>query len=162
MPPTRIGLAPARLRHDLLPKLAAEYNPRVMEALVRLGHLAGSAQRQFDRRLSRLAQAATVEVGPLAVVLLVHRLRVLPPGVRAEVIRWVWKRAGWGEGGMTLTHWYELAALVGRERGRLTLPGGIDAWRSDDILLGACASHRGDTPGPVPRFVSRARLRVLG
>ena len=33
----------ARIRHDLLPKLAAEYNPKVAEALVRLGELAAAS-----------------------------------------------------------------------------------------------------------------------
>ena len=35
----------ARVRHDLLPKLAEDYNPRVAEALVRLGRLAHAARR---------------------------------------------------------------------------------------------------------------------
>jgi tRNA(Ile)-lysidine synthase len=33
-----------RLRHDLLPRLAGDFNPQVVEALVRLGRLAGEAQ----------------------------------------------------------------------------------------------------------------------
>ncbi len=33
----------ARIRHDLLPRLAAEYNPKVAEALVRLGKLAAAS-----------------------------------------------------------------------------------------------------------------------
>ena len=33
----------ARIRHDLLPRLAAEYNPKVAEALVRLGELAAAS-----------------------------------------------------------------------------------------------------------------------
>ncbi len=36
----------ARIRQDLLPKLAAEYNPEIVDALVRLGSLASSLERQ--------------------------------------------------------------------------------------------------------------------
>ncbi len=39
----------ARIRHDLLPKLAAEYNPRVTHALVRLGSLALVFERARGR-----------------------------------------------------------------------------------------------------------------
>ena len=44
----------ARIRHDLLPKLAGEYNPKVAEALVRLGSLTASFQ---TRHRGRPAQA---------------------------------------------------------------------------------------------------------
>ena len=38
----------ARIRHDLLPRLAREYNPRIAEALVRLGKLAADSERAMD------------------------------------------------------------------------------------------------------------------
>ena len=57
----------ARIRHDLLPKLAAEYNPNVALALVRLGSLASSFERAVDadlrswsgRRLSPMHRIAS-------------------------------------------------------------------------------------------------------
>ena len=47
----------ARIRHDLLPKLAAEYNPRVAQALVRLGALAGAMQRSLESTLDELERS---------------------------------------------------------------------------------------------------------
>ncbi len=38
----------ARIRHDLLPRLAADYNPRLSEALVRLGEHAAASLRAID------------------------------------------------------------------------------------------------------------------
>ena len=49
----------ARIRHDLLPKLAAEYNPKVANALVRLGELAGASHRSYRRRVLEAERIAT-------------------------------------------------------------------------------------------------------
>src|SRR5262249_52432313 len=43
-----LGRTRARIRLDLLPKLAAEYNPNVADALVRLGSLAASTRRALE------------------------------------------------------------------------------------------------------------------
>ncbi len=37
-----------RLRHDLLPRLAADYNPAIVEALTRLSKVAGDTQRAIE------------------------------------------------------------------------------------------------------------------
>jgi tRNA(Ile)-lysidine synthetase-like protein len=50
----------ARLRHDLLPKLAAEYNPDVAGALVRLGSLARALERSLEAELRRLVHQAVL------------------------------------------------------------------------------------------------------
>ncbi len=43
----------ARIRHDLLPRLADEYNPKVVDALVRLGELAAASQRAIEADAAR-------------------------------------------------------------------------------------------------------------
>ena len=43
-----------RIRHDLLPRLAREYNPLVAEAIVRLGMLASASERALERHLVAL------------------------------------------------------------------------------------------------------------
>ena len=50
----------ARIRHDLLPRLARDYNPRVADALVRLGALAGAAEREREASLTELERAVVV------------------------------------------------------------------------------------------------------
>ena len=59
----------ARIRHDLLPKLAGEYNPNVAGALVRLGSLASAFERAIEADLSELEQAAVITRGSNCVVL---------------------------------------------------------------------------------------------
>ena len=50
----------ARIRHDLLPKLAAEYNPNVALALVRLGSLASSFEQAIEADLRELERSAVI------------------------------------------------------------------------------------------------------
>ena len=50
---TDLSRTRARIRHDLLPKLVAEYNPNVALALVRLGSLASSLERSIEADLTR-------------------------------------------------------------------------------------------------------------
>ncbi len=124
----------ARIRHDLLPRLAAEYNPKVADALVRLGRLAAASDRAVCRGLEEVARGVTIEEGPNALVFLNARLARLPRLLRAEVIRLAWRRAGWPEAGMDAARWLRLAAMVRRDRGRFSVGAGIDAWLSADIL----------------------------
>src|SRR3954447_11968021 len=51
----------ARIRHDLLPRLAREYNPRVAEALVRLGELAGASQHGIETTLAEMERAVVLD-----------------------------------------------------------------------------------------------------
>jgi tRNA(Ile)-lysidine synthase len=156
----------ARIRHDLLPKLAAEYNPKVAEALVRLGTLAAASRRVLGPELERAAREVTIEAGPHAVVLLNARLMRLPRPLRAEAIRLAWRRAGWPEAGMDARRWTRLAAMVRRERGRFSVGSGIDAWISTDILrLAPAASPFATAPSdpvrlPVPGSVIWGEGRV--
>src|SRR3954447_23960246 len=90
----------ARIRHDLLPRLARDYNPGVAEALVRLGELAGEAGRALERRLVALERASLLGVEPDRVVLDRRPLLRSSRFLRAELLRRVWRRAGWPEAGM--------------------------------------------------------------
>jgi tRNA(Ile)-lysidine synthase len=125
----------ARLRHDLLPRLAAEYNPKVAEALVRLGGLAAASERSIRHRVRELARRATVPVDHDSVVLKRPELRNVPPFLRAEVLRLVWRRAGWSEVGMDSERWRRLANLVRKTRDGLESVGGIEVTTSGDVLI---------------------------
>ncbi len=106
----------ARIRHDLLPKLAAEYNPKVANALVRLGELAGASHRSYRRRVLEAERIATRLSASEEVVLDRAELIRLPRFLRAEVLRLAWRRAGWPEAGMGATQWRRLADLARRTR----------------------------------------------
>jgi tRNA(Ile)-lysidine synthase len=146
----------ARIRHDLLPRLAAGYNPRVAEALARLGRLAAEASRALRAEASGRAAEALVEANPGAVVLRVGPLARCPAGLRAEVLRHAWRAAGWPEGGMTEARWRRLSALAVRADGRRRDVGaGVAAVSGQDMftLSRSFPTARPEQPPPAPLAV---------
>lgn len=119
----------ARLRHDLLPKLEAEYNPQVADALIRLGRQAAASTRAYQNKIVEMERIAGDSRNDHDHVLLLRdRLMTFPSFLRAEVIRLAWRRAGWPEGGMSATRWRRLARLVRRTRmGQWDVGAGIVA-----------------------------------
>jgi tRNA(Ile)-lysidine synthase len=102
----------ARIRHDLLPKLKAEYNPRVASALVRLGHLAGALQRSLDTDVDQMKQSMVITSSADCVALKHGILSSLPLHLRADVLRRIWREFGWPEAGMTARRWLRLAMVA--------------------------------------------------
>jgi tRNA(Ile)-lysidine synthase len=124
----------ARIRNDLLPRLAAEYNPKVAAALVRLGALAAASNRGasgFVRAIERLAMCSADRD---RIVLARGLLASLPPFVRAEVLRMAWRSAGFPEAGMSAAHWERLAALVKKRAATFTFAGGVEGTVEADAV----------------------------
>jgi tRNA(Ile)-lysidine synthase len=106
----------ARIRHDLLPRLAADYNPNVAAALNRLARLAAASERAFARRVLTIERRATRAADHERITLSRSEMMHYPAFLRAEVIRLAWRRAGWPEAGMTEARWNRLARLVRKRR----------------------------------------------
>ena len=102
----------ARIRHDLLPKLAAEYNPQVGRALLRLGSLASASARAIETHLREIERSAVITQSPDAIVLKHGFLINVPLYQRAEILRRLWRKAGWPQAGMSESRWRRLAVLV--------------------------------------------------
>jgi tRNA(Ile)-lysidine synthase len=102
----------ARLRHDLLPKLASEYNPNVVPALIRLGSLASSLENAIDADLRAFEKSVVLARAPDCVVLKHGVLQSIPFFLRTELLRRVWRNAGWPEASMSSRRWRRIAALV--------------------------------------------------
>jgi len=119
-----------RLRHDLLPHLAEDYNPAVGEALLRLARLAGEIQQVAARRVEQLTPCA-VAAGR-GVLLLRLRLADEPEYVVRELIKAVWRRQGWPQRAMGLAEWdllvrmlYGREAIAGERAAKRMLPGSV-------------------------------------
>src|SRR5262249_29845794 len=102
----------SRIRHDLLPKLAAEYNPAVSRALVRLGALSGSLARAVDRDASGVARDSLISMRNDCLVLKHPFLCDSPRFLVTEALRVLWRRAGWPEASMSARRWRRLASLI--------------------------------------------------
>lgn len=128
-----------RLRHELLPQLAQQYNSQVVEALSRLGQLAGEAQEVIECQVQALlTRAARLESGQIVI----DRAQLLdrPRHLVREMLIAAWRRQGWPEQAMGFDEWQSLTDLLFRtghgHAGRSQMfPGGIRAELRDDLLL---------------------------
>jgi tRNA(Ile)-lysidine synthase len=109
---TDLARTRARIRNDLIPRLTREYNPRLVEALVRLGILAAEMEQVLEPRLAELECALVLSADGEHIALRREQLVQFPGSLRAEILRRVWRRAGWPEAGMNARRWRRLAALV--------------------------------------------------
>lgn len=134
-----LGFTRNRLRHDLLPRLAADYNAQVLDALLRLSRLAGEAQAVIatvvDGFMPRCVQAE-----PNRIVIDCGLLTSLPRYLVRELLVAAWRRQSWPEQAMGFAQWDELAGLTLTKGSAepppgTTLPGGVRAWREGEILV---------------------------
>jgi tRNA(Ile)-lysidine synthase len=145
----------ARIRHDLLPKLAAEFNPRIAEALVRLGAHAAASRRAIEADARAIERSAVINFSNDAFVLKHAFLGSIPEFLRAEVLRRLWRRAGWPEGGMSAHRWRRLAALVrAKEIPRTEIGAGVSIATERSFLvlcrLRSAPALDSTSPEPIP------------
>ncbi|REK17705.1 MAG: tRNA lysidine(34) synthetase TilS [Planctomycetota bacterium] len=126
-----------RLRRSLLPQLAADYNPGVVEALLRLGRLAGDAQRLIAAQAERLHTDAVREEGSATVVVDCPSLAGVDDYLVRELLMLIWRKRRWPQQVMGLAHWEQLAAMVdpGASETRKSFPHGVDARRTGEQLV---------------------------
>ncbi len=101
-----------RLRHELLPQLAADFNPGVVDALLRLGKLAGEVQAVIDARVDELAARCVREDGRGAIRIELSALTAEPRYVVRELLIAVWHRRGWPLQSMGFAQWEQLAEMI--------------------------------------------------
>lgn len=101
-----------RVRHQLLPLLTAEFNPAVVDAILRLGRLAGEAQQTIQAQAEELLDAALLARDETSLTLDCSKLARATRHMVRELLVLAWQRQAWPLQAMTLSHWEELAGLV--------------------------------------------------
>jgi tRNA(Ile)-lysidine synthase len=127
-----------RLRHDTIPNLAATFNPRFREALLRTAHAAVADDEVLETR----AAAIPIERDEEAVLLPAAALTGLPAAVAARVARRALRMISGEHAGDSAAVAGILAAAAGIGSG--TIPGGMTVRRE-----GPWVAVTG-TPPPVP------------
>jgi tRNA(Ile)-lysidine synthase len=123
-----------RIRHELLPLLAREYNPEVRAAILRLSRLAGEAD---DEITGLAADLAAQYVQPIAggFEISVQRLSTLSDFLARSLLRAAWRSQGWPEQEMGLAEWDSLLALAREERAApRNFPGAVRAQSSSGTM----------------------------
>ncbi len=132
----------SRLRHDLIPKLSAEYNPKVNDALVRLGQFIAAERRGFEALIGRVESQLVRETSDQTISIDLRKGLELPPIVLIEILRRAWRSAHWPEREMTAKRWMRLGQFFGRERARISVGMGVEA----SIEAGVLRLSRGFDP----------------
>jgi tRNA(Ile)-lysidine synthase len=123
-----------RIRHGLLPQLARDYNPAVVDVLARLARQAEEmyhAEETAARALLALAErprAGAVLVFDRSALLTAPRHRV------REMFRLVWDRESWSLGDMDHAAWERLADVALGGIGAVDLPGHLHARRRANVV----------------------------
>ncbi|MDE2844912.1 MAG: tRNA lysidine(34) synthetase TilS [Chloroflexota bacterium] len=147
-----------RVRQDLLPSLAADYNPRVREALVRLASSASLdldyLQQELDRAWPELllSSAASTEPGqPSTTVVLGRRpLSSLHPALVRMALRRAYVAVNGDSRRLRENHLRAMADFIaGNSRtGELALPSGISLHATASEIIFQTGQYPSDCPYP--------------
>ncbi len=124
-----------RIRHELLPLLAREYNPAVVAVLGRLAAQAAEAFREEESAAAALLAVAELPRAGRQLVFDSSRLAAAPARVVRAMLRLAWEREGWPRDAMTFAAWQRLAALTCGEGKAADFPGGVHARRRGRVVL---------------------------
>jgi tRNA(Ile)-lysidine synthase len=144
-----LGYTRNRLRHDLLPRLTADYNPRIVDSLLRLGLLAADAQALIEEQASKLANCYLLDSGPDRILIDTSSLVEAPRALVREVLISAWRARGWPMQGMGYEEWELLATLAAGpapQPPKHVLPGEILAERTGDRLILSRPGGAGEEP----------------
>ncbi len=136
----------SRIRHDLLPKLAAEYNPEVADALVRLAsHAAETLDARWQGwrglRVERSADGFAVGLASI---------RTLSPPDRLAALQDRWRDLAWPERDMDAARWRRLSDWITEGGPGYDIGGGVSvSIREDDVVFKRAPEHASGPPEPV-------------
>lgn len=118
-----------RIRHELLPILARDYNPRVEEVLARLAQQAEEWAAEEEGEALALLSAADRGRDGAEVLLDPAALGRSSRRLARAALRALWRREGWPMGEMGLEHWDGAAGVCLGEAAARDLPGGLRVRR---------------------------------
>jgi len=134
-----------RIRAELLPLLALDWNPTIETALARTARIAAADEAYWEKEIGRLAEELIVERPP-AVLVSCNRLRQLPTAVLWRLLRAALKRVRGDLLRIDSLHVERIEELT-RSRpgtGRASLPG-VEVVRSCDWIRLARPANPADT-----------------
>jgi len=115
-----------RIRHQLLPWLAEQFNSGVIEALLRLGALAGETQAVVDRLATDLLERCVRTDGPSDLRIDTAELTGQPRYLVRELLIAAWRKQNWPMQSMGFAQWEQLADMIAAgAAAKQMFPGGV-------------------------------------
>jgi tRNA(Ile)-lysidine synthase len=122
------------LRHELLPLLAREFNPAIVDVLGRLSQQANEVQQFMEEQATQLLTAAELPRAGAVVVLDARRLTGVSPVLLREVVRRLWRRERWALRDVDFAAWERASSVVRGEVAAVDLPGGVRVRRVRHVV----------------------------
>lgn len=101
-----------RIRHELLPMIARDCNPRVIDSLVRLSAQAAEAQAVIDGFVANLSAQSIKRREPGVVEIALAPLAAVPRHLVRELLRTAWREQNWPLQAMGFDEWELLASMA--------------------------------------------------
>ena len=129
-----LDFARNRIRHQLLPQLAREWNPALAETLAHTADLSLAEEAYWQGEMERLAKRHLTRQGP-AILVSASALAALPLAAARRLVRHAIHLASGGPSSSDFRHIADVIELVARPQGtgRAQLPG-LEVRRSFDWL----------------------------
>lgn len=124
-----------RIRHELLPLLARDYNPAITPLLAQLAEQAEEVHREQDKLVRQLLAEVERPRAGMQVVLDRQRLATASRHLVREVLRLLWDREGWPVDAMSFDHWDRAAAAAFGELPVAELPDGLYVRGRERVVL---------------------------
>lgn len=125
-----------KLRHELLPLLAAEYNPRIDEAILRLSEHAQRAFEIVEDAAAALLDQAIANATADRVELRLEILRSARPTLVSQAVHQLFIRQAWPRQRMGMQQFDAITQLAFRDQPRaVDLPGNCRAFRRRKNLI---------------------------
>jgi tRNA(Ile)-lysidine synthase len=126
-----------RIRHELLPLLAASFNPGVVEAVLRLGQMAREVQDLVTQLVDDLAQQCVTRPSENECHIDTRRLANQPRYLIRELLIAVWREAGWPLQAMGFAEWdllAEMASQASESPRKRVFPGNVTVERLEETV----------------------------
>jgi tRNA(Ile)-lysidine synthase len=123
-----------RLRHELLPLLAKDYNPAVVDVLNRLAVQAEEAYAFVADQGSALLSIVELPRAGKTIVLDAKQLVAAPAVLVREALRLLWEREAWPLGEMGFEAWQRATAVIRGEETAVDFPGGVRMRRAGHVV----------------------------
>jgi tRNA(Ile)-lysidine synthase len=148
-----------RIRHELLPLLARDYNPEIAAALLRLSTQADELRELVGALVAPLFEKGVVRADTAGCELDCPALAAAPRHLVRELLVTVWQRCGWPLQAMGYDQWESLAALIADPApAKRMFPGQITAdRRGDRLVLNSGNEPRTDRSCEAAKVVSPGR-----
>lgn len=131
-----VSLTRNRLRHELLPRLEQDFNPRVREHLCQLAEQAAGCEEASRIAADTLLDAALLDHSENVVRLRRDALIQVSRPLAREVFVRLWQRVNWTRQSMAFAHWERLVDFVQSEQPTaIDLPGPVSVRRRANMLV---------------------------